>query len=228
MRLLLFDIDGTLIKINGSGRRVLKKALLEVYGITGPIDEYSFAGRTDLQIVRDLLGAAGLEEGQIATGLTDLFSSMATWGEILFIQDGLEPCDGVLALLERISTDARFTLGLQTGNSEATAKLKLGSTGIDPSLFKVGAYGSDSAVRNELVPIAWQRAMDKMKIDFSAGDTIVIGDTPADIECAHTNGTYSIAVATGSYSIDELSRHHPTTLLFNMSDTNHLVEIMSG
>jgi phosphoglycolate phosphatase-like HAD superfamily hydrolase len=228
MRLLLFDIDGTLIKISNAGRQVLRKSLNQVYGIAGPIDEYSFAGKTDLRIIGDLLGAAGLEEGQIATGLPDLFSCMAQWGDILFFQDNLEPCDGVLELLEKVQSRPEFVLGLQTGNSESTAKLKLEPTGIDPSIFHLGAYGSDSANRNDLLPIAWQRASEKMNVNFSGTDTIVIGDTPADIECARVNEAFSIAVASGSYSVELLSKFQPDIVLNDLSDTNRIVELISG
>ena len=228
MRLLLFDIDGTLIKISTAGRQVLRKSLIQVYGITGPIDEYSFAGKTDLKIIGDLLGAAGLEEGQIATGLPDLFSCMAEWGSILFFQDTLEPCVGVLDLLEEVHSRPEFVLGLQTGNSQSTAKLKLEPSGIDPSIFHLGAYGSDTANRNDLLPIAWQRASEKMKLNFSSTDTVVIGDTPADIECAKVNGAYSLAVASGSYSVELLSKFQPDIVLNDLSDTNRVVKLISG
>lgn len=228
MRLLLFDIDGTLIKSSNAGRQVLKQSLNEVYGVIGPIDEYSFAGKTDLKIIRDLLGAAGLEEGQIAIGLPDLFSCMAERGRILFFQDNLESCMGVLDLLREVHSRPEFVLGLQTGNSKSTAPLKLAPSGIDPSYFRIGAYGSDSADRNDLLPIAWQRASDNMKLNFSGVDTVVIGDTPADIECAKVNGAYSLAVASGTYSAETLGKYQPDIVLSDLSDTNFVVELMSG
>lgn len=227
MRLLLFDIDGTLIKPNGVGRQVLKKSLLEIFGVIGPIEEYSFAGKTDLTIIHDLMHAAGLEEGQIASRLSDLYDSMAKWGRILFFQDNLEPCPGVLEILEKLHDRREFVLGLQTGNSESTAYLKLEPSGIKHSYFKIGAFGSDAADRNELLPIAWRRAQQKTRMRFSGANTIVIGDTPADINCAKANGAYSIAVASGLYSYDILHAHQPDIILKDLSNRDEVINILS-
>lgn len=227
MRLLLFDIDGTLIKPSSVGRRVLKKSLLEIYGVIGPIDEYSFSGKTDLTIIYELMSAAGLEEGQIALGLSDLYDSMAKWGRTLFSLDNLEPCPGVLEILEILHNRRDFVLGLQTGNSESTAYLKLKPSGIDPSYFEIGAFGSDAADRNELLPIAWQRAHHKTKERFSGANTIVIGDTPSDIVCAKANGAFSFAVASGFCSYDILYAHQPDIILKDLSNRDEVIKILT-
>jgi phosphoglycolate phosphatase-like HAD superfamily hydrolase len=113
-------------------------------------------------------------------------------------------------------------------SSNAGRQVLTQSLNIDPSYFRLGAYGSDSADRNDLLPIAWQRASDNMNLNFSGADTVVIGDTPADIECAKVNGAYSLAVASGIYSAETLGKYQPDIDLSDLSDTNFVVELMSG
>lgn len=226
MRLLLFDIDGTLIRSNPVGRQVMRKALEHVVGSAGRIESYPFAGKTDLKIIIDLLVEIGISEEQIHLYLPEVYAQMAEWGARLFYQDDLSPCTGVIELLSQLSRRTDLILGLQTGNIQQTAHLKLDAAGIDVRNFLIGAYGSDSANREELIPFALERAtaMSGMKPHFV--DVIVIGDTPSDIECAKANGAKSLAVATGTFSSVILAKSDPDFLLDDLSDTNAVISFM--
>ncbi len=201
-------------------------ALDQVFGTAGPIDDYLFAGKTDRCIIQDLLSTAGVPSSQIVAGLPTVYEHMARRGEMLFDQDGLVACPGVSKLIRILSQRQDVALGLQTGNIRATAQQKLKSANIDPLHFRFGAYGSDAINRVDLLPIAWQRARKNLNLTVNVSDTVVIGDTPADIECAAVNGAVAIGVATGSYSIDALARYHPNHIITDFSDTEYALKIL--
>lgn len=226
MRLLLFDIDGTLIRTSMVGRQVMKMALEEVIGSAGQIESYPFAGKTDRGIIFDLLTEIGLSEKQIYKFLPDVYSQMAKLGRTMFYQDGLLPCAGIMELISQISQRTDTMLGLQTGNIQPTAHIKLDAAGLDATSFLIGAYGSDSAKREELIPFALERAIEVSGKEPQLGDVIVIGDTPSDIECAKANGVKSIAVATGTYSSANLAQYDPDFLLDDLSDTFAVIDLM--
>jgi len=203
-RLVLFDIDGTLLSSQGAGGRALKGALREVFGRLGPMDGYSFAGRTDPQIVLDLMRRAGFREGFIREKMPLVFE--------LYLQrlpeeirKGLPPTlfPGVLPLLKALKREERAILGLLTGNIEAGAEIKLAALNLQ-DYFSVGAYGSDAEERNHLPWIVLQRVRGKFDRHLNEGDMVVIGDTPLDVGCAREVGARSIAVATGVVGREEL------------------------
>ena len=228
MLICLFDIDGTLIKINGTGRKVMTLALEEVFGTAGPIDTISFAGRTDLSIINDTMRASGIRSDVIEQNLPETFQTMTEKGQDLFFENGLNPCTGVIELLEEINHRDDMIPGLLTGNASGTAQLKLEAAGIDPATFYFGAYGSDSANRNALAPIALDRARSSIGAMVDEADTIVIGDTPADIDCARAVDTPVLAVATGTYSMSELSKFDPDFLLDDLGNTEQVVIILQS
>jgi len=218
MRLVLFDIDGTLIRSSRIGRKVVAQALTDVFGTAGPIRHLSFAGKTDLAIILDLMMAEGLSESEIRLNLPHVYNQMVVHARRFFPQAGLTACPGIGDLLKHIVNSGRNVLGIQTGNINLTAPLKLQAAAIEPEQFSIGAYGSDAIDRSDLIPIAWARAKRKTGRSFTGEDTIVIGDTPADIDCAKVNGATSVAVSTGSYSGAELAKSGPTYLLDNLVD----------
>lgn len=218
MQLLLFDIDGTLIQISGLGRAMLDHALTVVYGASGPIDSYSFAGKTDRRMARELASAAGVSDEAILDGLPALYREMTAEGERLFSRGSLAPCPGVDVLLEALAARSDVTLGLLTGNIQATAQLKLQAAGINPALFMAGAYGSDSDERNDLLPIAQRRAGARAGWHFDWRNTTVIGDTLADIACAQAGGARSVAVGTGSGTVEALQACQPDIWFEQLDD----------
>ncbi len=244
-RLILFDIDCTLIDAHGAGGRAIMRAILDVYGVEGQLGDYSFHGRTDPGIIRDLAdlwGAGdpasviGRYEGetqpQVVHDLAerlgapdDLIDSMVgacieRYVELLAAElaDGeVEMLPGIKELVTALAVDRRALVGLLTGNVEEGARLKLAPTGLY-SLFKVGAYGSDSALRADLPAVAVARAEALTGRRYAGKDVVVIGDTPADIECGASLGVTAIGVATGRHDAEELAAHAPDHLFTDLSD----------
>jgi phosphoglycolate phosphatase-like HAD superfamily hydrolase len=227
MRLVLFDIDGTLIHVNRGGRAALAAALTELFGTAGPIESYSMAGKTDSRIVRDLLGAAGFSPAQIEARLESVYEEMAWRAPAIFRRHNMLPCPGVPALLSALQQRSDVLLGLLTGNNRITAPLKLQAAGIDPALFTLGAFGCDQADRNRLPEIAMERARALIGEPISPRDTVIVGDTPADIICGRSSGAVTVAVASGGYSSETLASYHPDVLLTSLLDTPAVVAIVT-
>ncbi len=207
MRLLLFDIDGTLLRrASMEHAQALYAAMIEVHGIQIPDAPVEKAGRTDLAIARSVLTLAGVDEATIDAGQAavrdaacDHYSRLAP--------ESLRHCvaPGIPELLESLAPRPDVRLSLLTGNIEPIARLKLRRAGI-AEYFEPGqgAYGSDSENRNELPRVARVRA-GSAEHPFPRADTVVIGDTPHDIACARADEVGVIAVATGPFDADELA-----------------------
>jgi phosphoglycolate phosphatase-like HAD superfamily hydrolase len=218
VKLVLFDIDGTLLTASGAGRRALDQALRDVYGTAGPIDAYDFRGGTDPQIIRDLLRQAGLGEEAIAADEGAVYLRYQALLEAE-IGDGREVTvyPGVRELVETLAAREDVVVGLLTGNIEAGARIKLRPTGLWPR-FRLGAFGSDDADRTRLPLVAANRAERLVGRVFRGPDTVIIGDTPRDIGCARAFGAKAIAVATGWHSIEDLTAHRPDHVFADFSD----------
>jgi phosphoglycolate phosphatase len=218
VRLVLFDIDGTLVIAKGAGRRALGRALERVYGTAGAIESYDFRGKTDPRIVRDLMGGAGIAPEVIRGGLDDCFEAYAR-GLVEEIGDGqcVNVLPGVAELVRRLDTSESVLLGLLTGNIEEGARIKLAPTGLWP-YFRTGAFGSDDADRRRLPSLAARRAQALTGNHFRPEDVLVIGDTPLDIECARAFGAVAVAVATGFHPYAELQAEKPDLLFESFAD----------
>jgi len=228
-RLVLFDIDGTLLTADGAGRRAFHDALLEVYGTTGPIEGYSFAGRTDPQIARELLSRGGLDAERIVAGMEGLWRAYLRNLEDEIARVDVHPLPGVHTLLERVETAGEaVVLGLLTGNVAEGARLKLDRAGIGFGRFRVGAFGSDHADRPELPAVAVARAEALTGHVFRRKEIVVIGDTPFDIACGAHLGVRTVAVATGGHPAGELAACAPDYLFANLGDTERVWEAISG
>lgn len=226
MKLLLFDIDGTLIRSNSAGRSALTYALEHIFGTAGPIDSYHFGGKTDPRIITDLMLAAGIEQKIIDAKLPIVYDVMTAQGRETFIEKGIVPCPGILPLLETLRQRDDAILGLVTGNIVSTAPLKLKAGGIDPTQFRVGAYGSDHMDRNRLPGIAMKRASELTQHLFNGNNTVVIGDTPADILCARAGKTTAVAVASGWHAAPTLAKYKPDYLLEDLKETKVVEELL--
>lgn len=220
-RLVLFDIDGTLLWSDGAGRRAIHRALIEVFGATGP-EDHRFDGKTDPQIVRELMRVVGHDDAQIDSRMQDLFDRYVVWlrEELRDPTHRATSLPGVTVLLDVLSRRDDVTLGLLTGNLVDGARAKLEAVGIDPSMFVIGAYGSDHELRPELPAIAQRRAREELGLDIPGPNVIVIGDTPADIECGRDIGARAIGVATGRYSVDVLLAHGAVAAFTDLTDTD--------
>ena len=226
-KLVLFDIDGTLLRVSGMNRRVLADALFGVYGTEGSTGTHDFSGKMDSAIIYEVLQNGGLDRHEIA-GKFD----QAKAAYIALFQECARPSDitlldGVRELLDALSARSDILLGLLTGNFEASGRHKLKLPGID-HYFPFGAFADDGLDRNELPRIAHERARHITGKNFSPADIVIIGDTEHDIRCARELDAHCIAVATGNFSMQELSRHQPGALFQNFAETGEvLAEILT-
>jgi len=227
-RLVLFDVDGTLLDTQGAGRRAFHAALMDVFCTTGPIDSYRFCGRTDPEIARYLLTAAGVSEDQLVADMPRLWNQYLANLEVELQSKQPRVCPGVHVLLDRIDADGdRLALGLLTGNIERGARLKIESAGIEYSRFRLGAFGSDHEIRDRLPAVAVARAEAKLGHIFAGKAVVIVGDTPADIACGAQLGARSIAVATGLFTKEQLAACEPDFLFETLEDTAAVVRAIT-
>jgi phosphoglycolate phosphatase-like HAD superfamily hydrolase len=226
-RLVLFDIDGTILWTDGAGRRAIHTALKEVFGWAGPTD-YWFDGKTDRQIVRDLMRLDGHADAGIDERMDVLLDRYVRClaDELAHPKFSARLLDGVSELLDALEARDHIVLGLLTGNVEPGARAKLRAVGIDPDRFRVGAFGSDHEHRPELPAIAQLRVRELLGVEIPGSDVVVIGDTPADIECARSVAARAIGVATGRYPVEELQRHGAAGVFPDLTDTDAVVRVI--
>jgi phosphoglycolate phosphatase len=230
-RLVLFDIDGTILRGGGAGRRAMESALHSVFGTRGD-QGFHYDGKTDRQIVRELMRLEGHADDHIDTKLDEILSHYLRQLEHEINDETAKYRPrlhvGVRELIDRLETTPSIVVGLLTGNIEPGARLKLASVGLEPDRFRVNAFGSDHERRPELPSIAQQRAKALLGIDVAGERVVVIGDTPADIHCGRSIGARAIAVATGRYSVDELREHDPWAVFENLADTERVMRAILG
>jgi phosphoglycolate phosphatase len=228
-KLVLFDVDGTLLSTQGAGARALRRAMLDVYGETGPIDTYEFHGRTDPQIARELLGLVGFDDAAIDAGLPSLWDAYVRELELELRrpENGTRVLAGVPPLLDALHDTGDHVVALLTGNIERGARLKLGSAGLWER-FDFGAYGSDDERRDRLPAVAVDRARERTGLDFSGRDIVIIGDTPFDVSCGRSLGVWAVAVATGKHTVRELADVGADVVLTDLVDTGRVLAAIEG
>ncbi len=221
-RLVLFDIDGTILQSNGAGRRAMLTALREVFGSPGP-EDHRYDGKTDPQIVREVMRMEGHHDAHIDERMDVLMSLYLSHleHELQHVDTLVHP--GIFELLAALEGRADTILGLLTGNLREGAYAKLRAAGIDPHCFRVGAFGSDHEHRPELPALARGRARAELGVHLEGEDLVVIGDTPADVECGRSLGVRAIGVATGAYTVDELLRCGAYAAFETLADTDRVV-----
>jgi phosphoglycolate phosphatase-like HAD superfamily hydrolase len=229
VRLVLFDIDGTLLSARGLGRMAFKRALEAVFGTAGALDAYDLRGKTDPRILHDVLGAAGVPRAAIEARAAECFGVYVTELEAL-LGDGsaVQVMPGIGALVAALAARGDAVVGLLTGNIEPGARLKLRPTGLLPR-FSVGAFGSDDMDRRRLPFVARERARRLTGHDFDFERVTIIGDTPHDVDCARACGAVAVAVATGQYGVEDLAACAPDLLFPSFADAEAaLTALMSG
>jgi phosphoglycolate phosphatase len=225
-RLLLFDIDGTLVR-GGPAKKAFEHGMEVVFGTAGLIDGYDFSGKTDPQIARELLKGSGKKDVEIDAKLDDLWHEYLGELEQRLPHDPMTVLPGVKGLLEHLSERADVALGLLTGNIIRGARLKLGSVGL-MDFFPVGGYGSDGEAREELPPVAMRRAARNWGRPFPASSVVVVGDTPRDVECGKHSGTKTVAVATGRFNLGALEATGADRVLADLGDLAGSVDALLG
>ncbi len=216
-RLVLFDIDGTLLISRGIGRQAKRQAMLECFGRTGDLDNHVFGGKTDWRIVAELLAPYGLSSADVGRAMPAYESVMARHMRALIGGYQAEAIPHAMELVAALRERAETLVGLVTGNTSKTAAIKLEMAGFDPAWFAVGAFGNESAERDDLTRLALQRARDHAGWALNGGDVVVIGDTPDDIQAARAIDAIAVAVCTGYVSRDQLVGSDPDFLLADLS-----------
>jgi phosphoglycolate phosphatase len=223
-KLVLFDIDETMVSSHGAGRRALERALSSVYERPISLEGHSLSGKTDPQICFEALADYGFETDSIVKMLDKVFAAYlpALQDEVTRSAE-FKVHVGVVDLLEKLKTNNDACLGLLTGNIEPGAKVKLARFGLH-SYFAMGAFGSDSHNRMELPAVAHKRGSEVFKREFEPSDLVIIGDARNDVLCAKGYGAKSIAVATGKTTKDTLAALEPDYLFDSLEHTASVVD----
>lgn len=232
LRILLWDIDGTLIRSTkvGSFKDYTIPMLEEVFGTAGRLPEMKVSGMTDLQIVGEALKHEGFTHDHIRERVHDLRESYMKAmhkftgnGEPVF-----EVLPGVREVLEAVTGHPRYQSALLTGNIEPAAWLKMELMGLAEFFPLPGAFGDESHDRRDLPILAAERIRKQLQTNLAPEQFIVIGDTPNDIECAQHFGARSLAVHTGRfYSLEELMECNPDALLPDLSDIELVMKTLA-
>ena len=216
-RLVLFDIDGTLLISRGIGREAKRRAMQECFGRTGDLDNHVFGGKTDWRIVADLLAPHGMSSADIGRAMPAYEAVMARHMREISAGYSADAIPYAMELVSALRERDDTLIGLVTGNTSKTAAIKLELARYDPEWFPVGAFGNESADRADLTRLALGRAQDQAGQVIKGADVVVIGDTPADIQAARAIDAIAVAVCTGYVPRDQLICSDPDFLLADLS-----------
>jgi phosphoglycolate phosphatase len=224
MPILLFDIDGTLVRTGGAGKAAMESGLREEFGLDAIRDSVDYSGRTDRAIGRDLLVTHGIDPSpanqvRIQNAyLARLPAALKTYGG--------KVCPGITELLAHLRPRSGVVLGLLTGNVRSGAQHKLGHFGLW-DFFACGGFGDEHYERDDVARTAVAEVRAHLGRDVDARDVWVIGDTPLDVRCARAVGARAVAVATGWHPAEELAAHKPDYLFADLSDAEELLRAWS-
>jgi phosphoglycolate phosphatase len=225
-KLVLFDIDGTLVLTGAAGLRAMNKACAELIGHDDALAGIPVAGRTDRIILSDVAERAGrpLDDALLHELREKYVAHLSR--EIELPGRGTKAVmPGIRPLLDALDRRDDVFLGLLTGNFESGARIKLEHFDLW-RYFQCGAYGDDSADRNALVPFALARARRCGLPDLAAAHILVVGDTPHDVACARSAGAVPVAVATGMFSVEQLRAAGADVVFQDLSDTGAFLELL--
>jgi phosphoglycolate phosphatase len=226
MYLILFDIDGTLTLTGGAGMRAMNRACADLVGHENALNGVALAGRTDWIILDDILRNAGrtLDPTLLDQLRRRYVAHLAE--EIQLPGRGVKDMmPGIRPLLDALQRREDVALGLLTGNFLEGARIKLEYFDLW-KYFPCGAFGGDSANRNDLVPVAIRRARECGIADVQPSDVLVVGDTPHDVACARVVGATPVAVATGGYSVEQLRETGAEIVFRDLSDTAAFLKLL--
>ena len=227
-RLVLFDIDGTLVLTHGAGMRAFYRGLAEVFSLAVDGEIINPDGKTDPLIAKECLAHFGQQHRWNDDSRDSLFACylacLEEEMEKARLGSKIRVLPGVAALLDVLSTMPEFALGLVTGNLEGGARIKLSKAGLD-KYFRFGGYGSDSEDRTELIRTAIQRGKEQIA-PASVGAAFVIGDTPLDVKHGRAAGAYTIAVASARYSMSDLRSCAPDLLVPALTEVDAILSFL--
>ena len=207
IKLVLFDIDGTLVRTGGAGVKAFARAFEAEFGLTDGAERLKFAGRTDVSLVREFFSHHGIEPD--ATHFERFFETYLFWLNKMILECKGGVCPGVHPFMNGLRTLSTPPLvGLLTGNIRRGAEIKLRHYDLWKK-FAFGGFADDHEERDHIAAIAKERGEDVLKMKLRGEEVLVIGDTPLDIRCARAIGAKVLAVATGGSKIEELREHKP-------------------
>ncbi len=224
--LVLFDIDGTLLSGGRAARTVFADALTEVFGTCGDVESFAFEGKLDPVIVRELLVGAGVAEETVLRRRADALALYLDRLEAALAVERPVLKPGVAAVLDGVARAGAAVPALLTGNVERGARIKLSAVGLWER-FTFGAYGDEASRREDLGPVALEKAR-RLGHSFSGADCVVVGDAPQDVACALALGARIVAVATGKTSAARLADAGAHVVLSDLSDTSRALEAIFG
>jgi phosphoglycolate phosphatase-like HAD superfamily hydrolase len=226
-RLVLFDIDGTLVSAGGISSRALADSLRLAFGTTGDADRYDYSGKTDPQIVRDLMRGAGFSDAVIDERMAKVLLDYRDRLAASLRPEHVTAKPGVQAVVEALARTPGVTLALLTGNLEPCARVKLHPVRLNGH-FPFGAFGSDHEDRYVLPARAVERAHGHTGWSFRGKDVVIVGDSIHDVLCGRSLGVRAVAVATGKTPPAVLAAEGPDALLDDMAETSRAVREILG
>jgi len=216
LRLVLFDVDGTLIRTGGAGMKAFGRVFDTEFGATDGFERLHFAGRTDYSIIREFLGVHNIPANR--QNFERFFERYAFWLDHILEDGQARACPGVLEFLAALEALPHPpVMGLLTGNIRLGAEIKLRKAGLWDR-FQTGAFGDDHEDRNEIAAIARQRGCQLVNAPLRDHEVLVVGDTPLDIRCGRAIGARVLAVATGGATLAELQSHQPDWAVASLAD----------
>jgi phosphoglycolate phosphatase len=226
LRLLLFDIDGTLVLTGGAGSRAMTRAFNATHGLEDALKKVDLAGRTDRIIMRDALTHAGLPHEDVDLDAFRTAYCAALREEILQPGKGRRGVlPGVRELLDALAPREDVRLALLTGNFRASAEIKLAAFDVW-RYFPWGVFADDAIERHDLIGVAHERYAAEHGGAIAPEQVVIIGDTPHDIHCARHGGAKVVAVATGNYDLASLEKHQPDVLFADLTETEAVLRAL--
>jgi phosphoglycolate phosphatase len=220
-KIILFDIDGTLVLTGGAGQRAMSRAFEELFGVPEAFRATSMPGRTDSWILSDAATAHGVPLEELHRFHDVYLVHLAREIDLPGPRKGVMP--GIRPLLDALAPRPDVYLALLTGNYERSARMKLEHFDLW-RYFQCGAFGDDAPDRNRLLPKALERIRASGGPSVDPADIVVVGDTPLDVRCAAAGGARSLAVATGPYEADALRQAGADVVFDDLSDTPAVIK----